>query len=199
MKRLITTMLQGLGAILPLALCVYLLYWFFSKAEGLMKSLYLSINPADFYFPGLGILLALVVLFVAGLLVQTFLIRYFLEWTEKLIDRIPLVKSLYNGIKDFVSFVSSPGGNDNRKVVAVSMPDGSKLIGLVTAEETAQKLFKGEDADRVGVYLPMSYQISGYTIYVERERLEALDISVEEAMRICMTAGMGVGKDNKLP
>lgn len=194
MKRLITTMLQGLGAILPLALCIYLLYWFFSKAESLMKSLYLSVVPVDFYFPGLGILLALVLLFVAGLLVQIFFIRYFLDLTEKLIDRIPLVKSLYNGIKDFVSFVASPSEPEDRKVVAVNMSDGSKLIGLITAEETAKKLFKGEDAERVGVYIPMSYQISGYTIYVERDRLEPLDIGVEEAMRICMTAGMGVGK-----
>ena len=188
-------MLKGLGAILPLALCIYLLYWFFSKAEAVMKSLFLSVVPLDFYFPGLGMLLALVLLFASGLLVQTFLIRYFLEQAEKLIDRIPLVKSLYSGVKDFVGFVSAPSGSDNRKVVAVSMPDGSKLIGLVTGDSAAKQLFQGEDANRVAVYMPMSYQIAGYTVYVQRERLELLDISVEEALRICMTAGMGASED----
>ena len=196
MKRLLATMLKGLGAILPLALCVYLLYWFFSKAEALMKSLHMSVVPADFYFPGLGMLLALILLFFSGLLVQTFLIRYLLELTEKLINRIPLVKSLYSGVKDFVGFVSAPSGSDNRKVVAVSMPDGSKLIGLVTGDSAAKQLFKGEDANRVAVYMPMSYQIAGYTIYVEKQRLELLDISVEEALRICMTAGMGASEDS---
>lgn len=196
MKRLIATMLKGLGAILPLALCVYLLYWFFSKAEALTKAIYLLVFPADFYFPGLGMLLTLVLLFASGLLVQIFFIRYFLELAEKLINRIPVVKSLYSGIKDFVGFVSAPNSSDNRNAVAVSMPDGSKLIGLVTGGSAAKQLFSGEEANRVAVYMPMSYQIAGYTLYVEKERLELLDISVEEALRICMTAGMGVSDDS---
>lgn len=190
MNRILSTVFKGLAAILPLALSLYLLYWLVSQAESLMKSLYLAVVPTDYYFPGLGTILALVLLFLVGLLVQTFLVRFLLDRFETLINRIPLLKSLYSGIKDFVGFVSAPKTKDS-KVVAVTMPDGSKLIGLVTGENTAKQLFKGDDADRVGVYMPMSYQVSGYTIYVKRDRLEPLDISVEEAMRICMTAGMG--------
>ncbi len=190
MKRVSSTILKGLAAVLPLALSVYLIYWLLSTTEALLRNLYLAVLPQSYYFPGLGIILAILLLFALGLLVQTFLVRWLLEWGEKLIDKIPLVKSLYTSVRDFMGFVSSSASSEADKVVAVTLGDGSKVIGLITSEDLAESFFDGEDAKRIGVYLPMSYQLGGYTIYVKKDQLETLDIGVEDAMRVILTGGV---------
>lgn len=198
MKKIGGVIVKGLAAILPLALSIYLIYWLFVGAEDLLQSAYLSVFPESFYFPGLGIILAIVLLFAAGLLVQTYLVQWLLKLGERIINKIPLVKSIYTSIHDFMQFVSSSAASDADKVVAVSMSDGSKLIGLVTSESLAEKFFDGEDAKRIGVFLPMSYNLGGYTIYVKKDQLEVLDIGVEEALRIVLTGGVTAGgKDSE--
>lgn len=196
MKKIGSIIVKGLAAILPLALSIYLVYWLFVGTEELLRSAYLGVFPQSYYFPGLGIILAVVLLFAAGLLVQTFLVQWLLKLGERIINKIPLIKSIYTSIHDFMQFVSSSAASDADKVVAVSMPDGSKLIGLVTSESLAEKFFDGDDAKRVGVFLPMSYNLGGYTIYVKKDQLEVLDIGVEEALRIVLTGGVTAGGKN---
>jgi uncharacterized membrane protein len=67
------------------------------------------------------------------------------------------------------------------------------LISFVTADLVAEELFKQKG--KIGVYIPLSYQIGGYTLYVNREQVVPLDISVEEAMRIALTGGVKAKKD----
>lgn len=190
MKKIMSLVFKGLAALLPLALSLYLLYWLFTRTESLMRSLYLSLLPGDFYFPGLGIVLAVAVLFLLGLMVQTFVFSWLLDLGDRLLSRIPVVKSVYNGLRDFMQFITTSAEAGADKVVAISMPDGSKLIGFITSETVAKDLFDGDDAKRVAVYLPLSYQMAGYTLYVEKSRLEVLDIGVEEALRITLTGGV---------
>ena len=193
MKKIGGIIVKGLAAILPLALSIYLVYWLFVGTEELLRSAYLGVFPQSFYFPGLGIILAVLLLFAAGLLVQTFLVHWLLKLGERIINKIPLIKSIYTSINDFMQFVSSSAASDADKVVAISMENGSKLIGLVTSESLAEKFFDGDDAKRVGVFLPMSYNLGGYTIYVKKDQLEVLDIGVEEALRIILTGGVTAG------
>lgn len=193
MKKIGGIIVKGLAAILPLALSIYLVYWLFVGTEELLRSAYLGVFPQSFYFPGLGIILAVLLLFAAGLLVQTFLVQWLLKLGERIINKIPLIKSIYTSINDFMQFVSSSAASDADKVVAISMENGSKLIGLVTSESLAEKFFDGDDAKRVGVFLPMSYNLGGYTIYVKKDQLEVLDIGVEEALRIILTGGVTAG------
>lgn len=81
-----------------------------------------------------------------------------------------------------------------KSVVSVDV-NGMQLIGFITGEEAGKDLFK--DEGRVGVYLPMSYQIGGFTVYIEKERLTYLDISVEQAMRIAITGGVQSHKEEE--
>ena len=195
MKKISATIVKGLAAILPLAICIYLLYWLFTSTEEVARAAYLVVFPEQFYFPGLGIILAVLFLFAAGLLVQTFLVKWILDLGERIINRIPLVKSVYTSIRDFMQFVSSSAASDADKVVAITLPDESKMIGLVTSETLAEEFFDGEDARRIGVFLPMSYNLGGYTIYVNRDQIEVLDIGVEDALRIVLTGGVRAKSD----
>lgn len=189
MKHIAKRVLQGLAAALPLGLTLYLIYWLLTTIERLVKPILLSLLPAHLYFPGLGVIAGLAVLFVAGFLVNAYGVRYLIQLGNRQVERIPLVKSVFGAIQDMMRVFTLSRKQEARHVVMVDIGGDSHLIGFVTGEGSGQRLFAGEGHDKVGVYLPMSYQIGGFTLYIERDRLQPLDIGFEEAMRIAITGG----------
>ena len=118
-------------------------------------------------------------------------------------ESIPLVKSVFGAIKDMMRVFSLADKKEMKTVVALDMGNDMYLIGFLTGEHSGKRLFgeplEGDkQGERVGVYLPMSYQIGGFTVYVPRQRLKILDIGIEEAMRIAITGG-AKGKDMETP
>jgi uncharacterized membrane protein len=195
MKHFLKPVLQGLAAVLPLGLTAYLIYWLFSTAEAYARKAILLLLPAEYYFPGLGILTALATLFAVGILVNAYGIRYLVQLSDRLFNRIPLVKSIYGAIQDTTKVFSLTEKRELKTVVSFDAGNGSELIGFITGEHAGKKLF-GNGNEKVGVYLPMSYQIGGFTVYIERSKLKPLDIGVEEAMRLAITGGAsGEGKN----
>ena len=193
MSRIIKLVLHGLGAVLPAGLTLYLIFWLFSKTEQLLQTVVIWLFGEDIYFPGLGILFAIPVLFAIGLLVNAYGIRYLLKMSDAILARIPLVKSVYGAIQDMMRVFTLAEEKNMQAVVSIDMGNDTHLIGFVTGTASGKKLFPGNGDDdssaKVGVYLPMSYQIGGFTVYVEKARLRHLDIGVEEAMRIAVTGG----------
>ncbi len=99
MNRIFTFILQGLIAVLPLGLTVYFIYWLFSFMEALAKPLLLSLIPIPFYFPGLGILASIVFLVLVGIIVNLYGIRYLVKLGDRLVEKIPVVKSIYSTLQ----------------------------------------------------------------------------------------------------
>lgn len=198
MKKPIKLVLQGLAAVFPLGLTLYFLFWLLVKIEDLARPALLWLLPAPWYFPGLGIAAVIVLLFFVGLLVNAYVIRHLLAWGEQLMESIPLVKSVFGAIKDMMRVFSLADKKEMKTVVAVDVGNDMYLIGFLTGEHSGKRLF-GEspenEGDRVGVYMPMSYQIGGFTVYVPRQRLKILDIGIEEAMRIAITGGAKGNQD----
>ena len=193
MSKILKLVLQGLGAVLPVGITLYFVYWLFSQAESLLKPAVLWLLPADAYFPGLGIVAAIALLFLAGLVVNAYGIRYLLKLSDALLARIPLIKSLYGAMQDVMKVFSLAEKKEMKSVVSIDLGNNTHLIGFITGENSGKQLFGDAGEDVVGVYLPMSYQIGGFTVYVERSRLTRLDIGVEEAMRIAITGGVQNG------
>ncbi|MFD1382715.1 DUF502 domain-containing protein [Rhodanobacter aciditrophus] len=187
MNRLIALILKGLVAVLPIGLTVYLLFWLLSTAEALAKPLVLLVWPSDYYFPGLGLVTSLLLLAVIGLIVNLYGVRYLMKVSQRLFERIPLVKSIYGAICDMMTVFNLSKKTDMQSVVSLEI-QGMQLIGFVTGADMGKRLF-GE-SDLVGVYLPLSYQIGGMTVYVSRDKLTPLDITMEEGMRIAVTGGV---------
>lgn len=187
MNRLIAAILRGLVAILPIALTVYFLYWLFTSAEELARPLVLLVWPTDDYFPGLGVLTSLLILVVAGLVVNFYGIRYLMKLSQTILEKTPLVKSIYGALQDMMTVFSLSNKTGQQSVVSMEI-QGMQVIGFVTGEKMGKRLFG--DQNLVGVYLPLSYQIGGMTVYVSRDKLTPLDISMEEAMRIAVTGGV---------
>ena len=190
MRKIWNTMLKGLVAILPIGLTLYLVYWLAVTAERLFSGVLRLLLPDSAYWPGLGLLAGLVLLYLAGLAVNGFLVRRALRYGDELFARIPVVKTIYVAIRDFMRFFPSSGkGSDLKRVVLVPFGPG-KAIGFVTSESSAGLGLGTEGADLVAVYLPMSYMIGGYTVFLPRELLETTALSVEAGLRIALMGGV---------
>jgi uncharacterized membrane protein len=190
MRKIWNTMLKGLVAILPLGLTLYLVYWLAVTAERLFSGAIKLLIPARAYWPGLGLLTGLLLLYVVGLIVNAYLVRRALRFSDRLFARIPVVKTIYVAIRDFMRFFPSSGqGSDLKRVVLVPFGPG-KAIGFVTAESGSALGLNDGVADTVAVYLPMSYMIGGHTVFLPRELLVPTSLSVEAAMRIVLMGGV---------
>jgi uncharacterized membrane protein len=154
----------------------------------LSKPIKAVIDEAN-YWPGLGLITGLVLLFLVGLAVNAFLVRRLFAVGEEWLMRVPVVRTVYGAVRDMTRLVNTgKKKSDLDRVVTIEFGPG-KLIGFVT-QDNAQELGIGGGEDLVAVYLPMSYQIGGYTLYLPRKYLSETELSVEQAMRIVLTGGV---------
>ena len=189
MKTLGNVFLKGLVAVLPLSLTIYIIYWLSTTAESLLGGLLKRFLPIDYYWPGLGVVTGLLLIFIIGLLVNAWLIRNLFQASEKLLLSLPLVKTIHGAIKDLMNFLSSPRNQERTQQVVTASFGDMQLIGFITHQD-ANELLKREGDGLVAVYFPLSYQIGGYTLFMPQDKLTPLDMSAEDAMRLVLTAGL---------
>jgi uncharacterized membrane protein len=190
MKRLTAIFLQGLVAILPLGVTVLLLAWLGGTAERTLGKAIKWVLPDAWYVVGMGVLAGVLLTLLVGLLVNVWGVPQVIRFGEHLIGRVPLVKTVYGAVRDLLGFFSKPDGSgDVSKVVMVSLGNGIRAVGLLTRErfDDLPPGLGGEGY--VAVYMPYSYQIGGFTLIVPREKVEPLDMPLEDAMRFIVTAG----------
>ena len=188
MKQIGSILLKGLVTILPIGLTVYFVYWLGVTTESLLSKP-IKLVVGDNYWPGMGLVTGFLILFLVGLAVNAFVVRRVLGLGEDLLLRVPVVKTVYSAIRDMTRLVNTDKKKgDLDRVVTLDYGPG-KLIGFVT-QEHANTLGIGGGEDMVAVYLPMSYQIGGYTLYVSRSKVHETDLTVEQAMRIVLTGGV---------
>ena len=107
---------------------------------------------------------------------------------RRILYQLPLIKTVYRAMRDLFDFFS-PKEQGLGEVVAVTY-NGTEMIGFVTQtdEKKLPESFRGQD--KVLVYLPMSYMIGGFTVFISREHVRPVNMSMEEAMRFALTAGI---------
>lgn len=198
-RRVTRTFLTGLFAALPIMVTVTVVMWLVGAAETLLGGFIRILLPTTAYLPGMGLVVSLLLIFITGLLMQAIFFRELMSWVEEQLERIPLIKTVYSAVKDLTGFFSKRNERRFGKVVLVQMPNVPvRLLGFITVEDIGQARLGIDTStceDTVAVYLPMSYQIGGYTVLLPRSYLTPLDMSMEDAMRFLITAGMSHGPD----
>jgi uncharacterized membrane protein len=190
MRYVWNILLKGLAAVLPVGLTLYLVYWLAISIERVIRPVITIVIPEHYYWPGMGLVAGMVLLFFIGLEVNAWIVRRMIGAGEELLEHIPLVKSVYGTLRDFMGYFSTmQKRHDLKQVVMVTVND-VRLMGFLTAEQVEDIPDMTHPEDMVAVYLPMSFQIGGYTVYVPRSRVEAIDMSVEDAMRRIITANL---------
>jgi uncharacterized membrane protein len=183
--------LTGLVTILPLTLTFYILYWLVVSSESALGSLIRMVLPDDLYRPGMGVVAGLAVIFIIGLLMHAYVVQRLFAMGEQLFYRMPMIRTVYRAIRDFIDYFSPSAKREFDQVVAVSIGNtGMEVIGFVTQAEPAQlpEDFRGDDC--VLVYIPLSYMIGGYTLLTPRQAIRPLAMSMDAAMRFTLTAGV---------
>ena len=145
-----------------------------------------------FSIPGAGFVLALFVLLLTGLLVTNLIGRRLVVWGEEFVNHIPVVRTVYGGVKSFTESVFSQS-NSFRKVVMIEYPrPGAWSIGFMTAEDVP------EASDKLGepyaaVYISAALNATaGYLVMVPRRQVVELEMSVDAAMKMIITCGVVV-------
>lgn len=193
MKKIGNIMFKGMVTMLPALLTFYILFWLVSSAETVLGRILKILLPAGWYVPGMGLLAGLVSIFLFGLPLNAFLVRRLFDLGEKLADNIPLIKTLYGSLKDFIGFFANERESQFNQVVTVDLEFGGKsmrMIGFVTCSDFSSLPAGIGEEGEIAIYLPFSYQIGGYTIIVPRSSVKPINISVHRAMGFIVTGGM---------
>lgn len=187
-KSISKTLFTGFMTVLPVLLTVYLIFWMINSSEQMMGQMLRWLLPDALYFPGMGVVVALLLLFIVGLLMKAYVVRQLFALAEEALLRLPLIKSVYRALRDFFDFLS-PKDKKPGQVVAVTY-NGMEMIGLITQDDSQRLPEHFRDQNKVLVYFPMSYMIGGFTMFVPRENVQPLQMGKDEAMRFVMTAGI---------
>ncbi len=200
MRKILTLTMSGLVTVLPLALTVYVIWWLVHTVETWLRLALINMHvvSAAHYWPGLGLIAGFLLLLFVGSVVNAYAGKILLKYWNDFLGRIPFIKTLYGGFRDVVSLLPSGSGEkrDLQRVVLARFGE-VHAIGFVTREDVPAVLNVYGGHDWVTVYFPMSYAFGGYTIYLPRDRVQHLDISVEDAMRLAITAGLTASSGNR--
>jgi len=187
---------RGLIALAPVAISIAIIIWLFSTLEDIFRVPIEGVI-GKYYFPGMGLLCAFILIFLVGIVINNFIIQKVTSWGNRLLAKIPLFKTFYNAIGDMMGYFRPAEGEKKGKMVVVEISE-LRFLAILTREE-----FKGlpeelGGEDRVTVFIPFSYQIGGFTTTVPRSKVKPVDLTVEQGMRFIVTAGMaGTSPDKK--
>lgn len=196
MKYINQIFFKGLIVVLPITLTFYLLIWASFNIESLFGSGLEFILGQKLYFPGLGIVVTLIFIFLVGLLVSNFITGRFFAWLTQTLEKVPLIKVIYNPLKDLMALIPGRSSSKNRpqNVVLVKLDAlGVETLGLVTREELDE--LPGEN--KVTVYIPFSYMLGGMTLIVPKDKIRKIDIPVDQALKLSVTAWIKASEDKR--
>ncbi|MFA9461160.1 DUF502 domain-containing protein [Thiohalorhabdus methylotrophus] len=192
MRGLMRTLITGLVTLIPAAATIYLLYWLGAAAETMLAGLVQASPLTGVYFPGLGVAAGLVIALLVGAMMQNVLARQVIAGVEGVFVRIPVVKSIYGSLRDFMGYFSGSQREELGQVVAVTLGEsGIRAVGFLTREAPPRALVGADGEAQVVVYVPLGFQIGGHTLVLPRQYVEPLAMSFEDAMRFSLTAGIG--------
>lgn len=196
MKSLKGYFITGLLVLIPLYITAYVLSLIVGFMEGVFDILPHALRPSEYlpvYVPGMGIIFTIVLIFLTGLVTRNFLGSRLLNLGERAIGRIPVLRLVYNGTKQFMETFFSKDSKGFRKVVLVEFPrKGVYSIGFVTGVSKGE--LKGRtEGGTVSVFIPTTPNpTSGFFIVAPEEEVMYLDMKVEDAFKVIMTGGIVV-------
>jgi uncharacterized membrane protein len=196
-QRLRTYFLTGVVIAGPIAITIYLTWWIVASIDGWVKPIipafYLPETYLPFAIPGFGLLVAIFLLTILGFMTANLVGRTMFEFGERLLDRMPVVRGLYKGMKQIFETVFSQGGTSFKKVGLVQYPaPGMWSVVLISAEpkEGLARRLPGKE-DYIGVFLPCAPNpTTGFFFYLRKSDVIEIDMSPDDAAKLVMSAGL---------
>jgi len=183
-KKIERWFLSGIAIVLPVAVTIFILVWLFNLLDGIFRKLISKYFSID--IPGLGLAILILLIFIIGIFTSNFIGNKITGWFEKIISKIPLIKTVYNPIRKITAGLSSEKTETFQKVVLVDFPqEGRKSIGFIT---NSNFTFEGED--KVSVFIPTTPNpTNGFLVIVDRKDIQVLNMTVNEGLNAVVSIG----------
>jgi uncharacterized membrane protein len=196
LQRLRGDFLTGLVVVLPMFLTAYLLWatigFIDAKVVPLIPARYNPENVFGRNIFGLGVLVFLAFTTLVGALAKGFFGRRILSYGEQIVERMPIVRSVYNGLKQIAETIFSQTSSSFQQACLVEYPRrGLWAVAFVATATRGEIPGKAGEPDLVSVFLPTTPNpTSGFLLFVPRRDIVPLDMSVEEAAKLIISAGL---------
>lgn len=178
MKNIINYFLQGLLYIVPISATIYIVYWIFSKIDGILP----------FNFPGLGLIVIILLITAVGYIGSAVIASPLNAFFQQTLNRAPLLKTIYTSVKDMMNtFVGKKKGFSEPVLVKIYENSTIERIGFITNEDLEVLNIK---EGKVLVYMPHSYAISGQLFVVEKKNITHINKSSSEIMKLIISGGV---------
>ena len=196
MKIIIKSLLKGLAIILPLVITIELLRWLLHTIETVLTPLLKLVLPAEWYLPGMAILGFLLVCIAIGYSSRWPNFNWLWQLPGKFLMKLPGTKQVYGILQDIIDVMSGKNFTDG-SVVMVKLPSSEiELIGIVTKHggQSTDRMSSLMQEDQLAVFLPMAYNVGGYTIVIPRSCTRNIEMKPAEALQLVMSGGLGSAK-----
>ncbi len=184
--------LQGLLFVTPIGVTIIVVVWFFNLLDDLFFPLVDGLLP--WHIPGLGIIIAVIVLTFLGYLIANLISISAINWFDQRMKKAPLVKVIYFAVKDMISvFVEKSDKLGKPVKVMVQRDPRQYKFGFVTSSDMSEL---GIGEEMISVYMPFSYGIMGNQMVVNKEDVEYLDIASSALMKFIVSGGVAKAEES---
>jgi uncharacterized membrane protein len=183
-RHLRNKLLLGILVLVPLIATVLILVWAFNSVDNILQPIIRSTWGIN--FPGIGVAIVVVLAYIAGIIASSILGRKVISFIESYLDRLPVFGQLYRGIRQIIRSFSEPRQTGFMQVVFIEYPrKGIHSLGFITNE-----LHDYSEEKFYTVFIPTSPNpTSGFMEVVREEEIIKTNISVDEAIRVVVSAG----------
>lgn len=196
--RMRNNFLTGLIICAPIAITIWLTWTFIHWADSWVKpyipARFSPEHYVKFAVPGFGLLIAVILITIIGILAKNLIGRTIVEFGESVLARMPLVRSLYKGLKQIFETVLRERSNSFKKVGMIEYPSPGLWSMVFIATDAAGEIasrFNDKGMDMVAVFLPPTpVPTAGFLIFVERKKIMELDMGPEDAAKLLISGGL---------
>jgi uncharacterized membrane protein len=195
-------MVAGLIIWVPVGITWLTFKFLLDLTDGLLTLLPEQYRPdrlLGFHVPGFGVLIALVVLLLTGLLIANLVGQTLVVWWDELMNRIPVVRTIYSGVKGFTESLVNTKASF-RQVVMIEFPRRDVwTIAFVTATDLPDYTGRYGGEPQICVYVPTTpVPTTGYNLVVRKSEVVPIDMSIDDAMKMIVTLGVVVPPQKSL-
>ncbi|MFH2056959.1 MAG: DUF502 domain-containing protein [bacterium] len=181
---------SGILVIVPLIITYLVLRFLFTSIDGILSP-WLE-KWLGYYKPGLGILVTLLIILLAGVLTRGLIGGRLVHQWEKLITALPLVRTIYSAAKQLLISVAGPQTGEFNRVVIVPYPRVG-VYAIAFSSESVDLSKSGIEGDYVAVFIPSTpTPFTGFVVIVNKEDVHPTDITIEEAIKFLVSGGIAV-------
>jgi uncharacterized membrane protein len=185
MKRFLSYFLQGLIFFIPLLITCFVLAWVFNFITGAFS--FVGFSEYSILNTFFGLLMTIGIITLLGVLAGSYIFKQLFSYFEDKLEHAPFIRHIYSPVKDFTNAFMGNKKRFNKPVLVLTNAAANiQEIGFITHEDLRELNIH----EKVAVYLPFSYSLSGKLIIVPRENIQPLDAEAAEAMKFVLSGGV---------